>query len=215
MYILIGDVGNTVTKLCLVDVRTYKLNNIVYLSSKGILNKKILKNTFKKIFSKKNIIHSALFSSVVPLYENKIKIYLEKNFKINLSEINNKSIKKTIKISVKNKKQVGSDRVANAIGVYKKYKLNSIVVDFGTATTFDVVTSDGVYKGGIIAPGINISIKSLSNSADQIPIFTIKKQKKIIGKNTLEALGSGFYWGYTGLINNIIYKIEKETKKKT
>ena len=160
MYILIGDIGNTVTKLCLVDVRTYKLNNIVYLSSKGILNKKILKNTFKKIFSKKNIIHSALVSSVVPLYENKIKIYLEKNFKINLSEINNKSIKKTIKISVKNKKQVGSDRVANAIGVYKKYKLNSIVVDFGTATTFDVVTSDGVYKGGIIAPGINISIKS-------------------------------------------------------
>ena len=75
MYILIGDIGNTVTKLCLVDVRTYKLNNIVYLSSKGILNKKILKNTFKKIFSKKNIIHSALFSSVVPLYENKIKIY--------------------------------------------------------------------------------------------------------------------------------------------
>ena len=67
--------------------------------------------------------------------------------------------------------------------------------------------------GGVIAPGLNLSIKSLTNSADQIPKFSIIKQKNIIGKNTIEALRSGFYWGYTGLINNIILKIEKETKK--
>ncbi len=102
----------------------------------------------------------------------------------------------------------------NAVGVYKKYKTDCIVLDFGTATTFDVVTKKGFYNGGIIAPGVNLSIKSLSTSADQIPIFSLKKQKKIIGKNTLEALHSGFYWGYSGLINNIILKIEKETKKK-
>ena len=76
------------------------------------------------------------------------------------------------------------------------------------------MTKSGIYNGGIIAPGVNLSIKSLSNSADQIPTFSIKKQKKVIGKNTIEALYSGFYWGYSGLINNIIYKIEKETKKK-
>ena len=99
------------------------------------------------------------------------------------------------------------------MGVYKKYKTNCIVLDFGTATTFDVVTKKGIYNGGIIAPGVNLSIKSLTNSADQIPNFHIKKQKKIIGKNTLEALRSGFYWGYSGLINNIILKIEKETKR--
>ena len=71
-----------------------------------------------------------------------------------------------------------------------------------------------MYNGGIIAPGVNLSLKSLVNSADQIPVFSIKKQNKIIGKNTVEALRSGFYWGYVGLINNIILKIEKETKKK-
>ena len=109
---------------------------------------------------------------------------------------------------------MGSDRIANAVGVYKKYKLNCIVLDFGTATTFDVVTKNGIYNGGIIAPGINLSLKSLVKSANQIPIFSIKKQDKIIGKNTVEALRSGFYWGYVGLINNIILKIEKETKKK-
>ena len=89
------------------------------------------------------------------------------------------------------------------------------MLDFGTATTFDVITKNGNYNGGVIAPGVNLSIKSLTNSADQIPFFTIKKHKKIIGKNTIEALRSGFYWGYVGLINNIILKIEKETKKNT
>ena len=76
------------------------------------------------------------------------------------------------------------------------------------------MTKNGIYNGGIIAPGINLSLKSLVSAADQIPVFSITKQKKIIGKNTLEALRSGFYWGYSGLINNIILKIEKETKRK-
>ena len=79
---------------------------------------------------------------------------------IKLIEIKDKSINKIIKINIKNKKQVGSDRIANAVGVYKKYKSNCIVLDFGTATTFDVVTKNGIYNGGIIAPGINLSMKS-------------------------------------------------------
>ncbi len=131
-----------------------------------------------------------------------------------MREIKEKNIKKIIKINIKSKNQVGSDRIANAVGVYKRYKLNCIVLDFGTATTFDVVTKDGIYNGGIIAPGVNLSLNSLVNSADQISVFSIKKQNKIIGKNTVEALRSGFYWGYVGLINNIILKIENETKKK-
>ena len=80
--------------------------------------------------------------------------------------------------------QLGSDRIANAVGAHRKFKTNCIVIDFGTATTFDVVTKNGIYNGGIIAPGVNLSMKSLSSSADQIPVFSIKKQKKIIGKNT-------------------------------
>jgi type III pantothenate kinase len=131
-----------------------------------------------------------------------------------LKEIKEKNIEKIVKINLKNRNQVGSDRIANSVGAYKKYKTNCIILDFGTATTFDVVTKDGIYNGGIIAPGVDLSIKSLTNSADQIPFFSITKHKKIIGKNTIEALRSGFYWGYSGLINNIILKIEKETKKK-
>ena len=212
--ILIGDIGNTETKICLVDVNTFKVKKVFHFKSKKILSEYFLKNFFKVILKKSNINKISLFSSVVPKYFFLLKKFLKKYKKNTVKEIKDKNIKKIITINISNKKQVGSDRIANAVGVFKKYKTNCIVLDFGTATTFDVVTKNGFYNGGVIAPGLNISMKSLTNSAAQIPLFSIKKQKKIVGKNTLEALYSGFYWGYTGLINNIILKIEDETKKK-
>tara|TARA_Y100000590_G_scaffold343093_1_gene391901 strand:+ start:1364 stop:2140 length:777 start_codon:yes stop_codon:yes gene_type:complete len=214
MNVLIGDIGNTITKFCMVDKNSFRLKKINYFNSEKISSRKFLKNEIKKIIENKSYSKIALFSSVVPKHQITIKKFLKKNYKISLKEIKDKSINKIVKINIKNKKQVGSDRIANAVGVYKKYKTNCIVLDFGTATTFDVITKNGIYNGGIIAPGINLSIKSLVKSADQLPPFSLMKQKKIIGKNTIEALRSGFYWGYAGLINNIIFKIEKETKRK-
>jgi len=201
MQILIGDIGNTITKVCLVELKNFKIKKIFYLNSKRVDSNNFLKNKFKKIIKKNNICKITLFSSVVPKYKLLLKKFLKKNHKIILKEIKDINLNKIIKINIKNSKQVGSDRIANAVGAYKKFGSNSIVLDFGTATTFDVVTK-------------NLSIKSLTSSADQIPLFSIKSQKKVIGKNTIEALRSGFYWGYTGLINNIITKIEKESKKK-
>ena len=214
MNVIVGDIGNTITKISLVQLKNFKIKKIIYFNSQKILLNNNLKLIFKKIIKKNKIYKIALFSSVVPKHEMKIKSFLRKKYNIVLKEIKDKKIKKIVKINIKNKNQVGSDRIANAVGVYKKYKTDSIVLDFGTATTFDVVSKYGIYNGGVIAPGINLSIKSLSSSADQIPLFALKKQKKTIGKNTIEALRSGFYWGYLGLINNIILMIEKETKKK-
>jgi len=214
MNVLVGDIGNTITKICLIELKNFKIKKIIYFNSRTILFKNQLNKNLKKITKNKVFYKVALFSSVVPKYKLKLKNFLNKKYHIRLHEIKEKNIKKIVKINIKNKKQIGSDRIANAVGVYKKYKCNCIVLDFGTATTFDVVTKEGIYNGGIIAPGINLSLKSLVKSADQIPPFILKVQKKIIGKNTIEALRSGFYWGYLGLINNIIFKIEKETKKK-
>ena len=214
MNALVGDIGNTITKICLIEIKTFKIKKIIYLDSSKIFSSNYLKNGLKKIIKSKSINKVALFSSVVPKYQFFLSKILYKSYKIKLREIKDTRIKKIIKINIKNRNQVGSDRIANAVGVFKKYKSNCIVLDFGTATTFDVVTSNGIYNGGIIAPGVNLSINSLTSAADQIPVFSIKKQKKVIGKNTIEALRSGFYWGYSGLINNIILKIEKETKKK-
>ena len=214
MNVLIGDIGNTITKICLVEIKNLKLKKIIYFNSNNITSTNSLRKNLKRIIKNKSINKVALFSSVVPKYQLILKKFLERVYKIKLREIKENAINKIIKINIKNKNQVGSDRIANAVGVYKKYKTNCIVLDFGTATTFDVVTKSGVYNGGVIAPGVNLSLNSLIRSADQIPVFSIKKKKKIIGKNTLDALRSGFYWGYSGLINNIILKIEKETRKK-
>ena len=210
---LIGDIGNTITKICVVEINTLKILRTIYFNTNRISSQNFLKKTLKIFFKKEKIYKMALFSSVVPKYEKILASFLKKEYRIRLREIKEKGIKKIVKINIKNKNQVGSDRIANAVSVYKRYKSDCIVLDFGTATTFDVVTKNGIYNGGIIAPGVNLSLKSLVNTADQIPFFSIRKQKKIIGKNTIEALRSGFYWGYLGLINNIILKIEKETKK--
>ncbi len=214
MNALIGDIGNTITKICVIEANTFKIRKTIYFNTNKIKSKNFLKGIFKKLLKKKNMYNPALFSSVVPKCEVILEKFLKENYAIKLREVKEKNINKIVKINIKNKKQVGSDRIANAVGAYKRYKSNCIVLDFGTATTFDVVNKNGVYNGGIIAPGVNLSLRSLISAADQIPVFSIVQQKKIIGKNTVEALRSGFYWGYSGLINNIILKIEKETKKK-
>jgi type III pantothenate kinase len=214
MNIIFGDIGNTLTKICLVKNKKFIIDKTFYFKSSEILSKKLLSRNLKKIFNNKFLYKVAIFSSVSPKYELVMKNFFKDNYKVKIIEIKKSPIQNLIKINIKNKNQVGSDRIANAIGALKKYKANCIILDFGTATTFDVVTKDGFYNGGVIAPGVSLSLKSLISSADQIPKFVLEKQNKVVGKNTLEALRSGFYWGYTGLINNIIFKIEKETKKK-
>ena len=119
-------------------------------------------------------------------------------------------MKSLLKIDV-NYKQVGSDRLANAISLVDKRK-NFIILDFGTATTFDVLIGNN-YKGGIISPGIELSLKTLSDKASLIPKINLTKISKVIGKDTISAVRSGFFWGYAGLIDNVINLIKKETRK--
>ena len=164
--------------------------------------------SFRKLFKK------AVFSSVVPKVYSIFYRYLFKNFKIKCLEIKDMPIKKILTIDIKKPSQVGSDRIANAIAAHKLYKKNFIIVDFGTATTFDIVSKNGVYKGGIISPGIELSLESLNKYTSSLPLIKFKKTKKVIGKNTLEAMYSGFFWGYSGLIKNIILKVQKDLKTK-
>ena len=111
-----------------------------------------------------------------------------------------------------NKKQVGSDRLANSIAAID-FRNNYIIIDFGTATTFDVLIKKK-YLGGIISPGINLSLNTLISKASLIPEINLKKIANVIGKNTLDAVRSGFFWGYAGLIDNMIKLIRKQTKSK-
>ncbi|SVD93452.1 uncharacterized protein METZ01_LOCUS446306 [marine metagenome] len=130
MDVLIGDIGNTITKICLIENKSFKVKKVAYFESEKILIKNFLRRKLKNIFKNKEINKFALFSSVVPQYQLILKKVLKKFFKIKLKEIKENNIKKIVKINIKNKRQVGSDRIANAVGVYRSYKLNCIVLTF-------------------------------------------------------------------------------------
>ncbi len=210
MTYLIGDIGNAETKFCLLD-KKFKIIKRVNVNTLKIKKPYYFKKIIFSFLQKKNINKKALFCSVVPSIFIIIKKNLKKYFNIQCEELKQTHYSKIIKVNV-NKKQIGSDRIANAIGAYYKYKSDCIVLDFGTATTFDVITK-GIYLGGIIAPGVNLSLSTLIKKADQILPFTLKKINKVVGNNTISALRSGFYWGYAGLIENILQLIRKETKR--
>ena len=207
MYIL-GDIGNTETKLYLVSKNNKILKKITFISKK--VNIRSLNNLFIKNKLYLNKIEKILFCSVVSKSFKIIKKFLSKKTKVKCHEVKNLNLKSLIRIKV-DFKQVGSDRITNSISLMNK-KNNYIILDFGTATTFDVLVNN-TYIGGIIAPGVKLSLNSLSNKATLIPKIELKKINKVIGKNTISAVRSGFFWGYAGLIDNIIDLIKKETRK--
>ncbi|MDC0565935.1 type III pantothenate kinase [Candidatus Pelagibacter sp.] len=207
MYIL-GDIGNTETKVFLISINNRIIKKLI-LSSKDINHSKLDKlfANFKIDYKK---IKKILFCSVVPKSFNIIKKYLSKKTKLKCYEVKDLNLKSLIRIKA-NYKQVGSDRLTNAVSLMNN-KNNFIVLDFGTATTFDVLLKN-TYFGGIIAPGVRLSLNTLSDKATLIPEIDLKKIKNVIGNDTISAVRSGFFWGYAGLIDNIINLIKKETRK--
>jgi type III pantothenate kinase len=119
-------------------------------------------------------------------------------------------IKSGINIKYDNPKEVGADRIVNAMAAYHKYGGPAIIVDFGTATTFDAITANCDYLGGAIAPGISISSEALFKSAARLYRVEIARPERIIGKNTAESIKSGIYYGYVGLVDNIVEKMKEE-----
>ena len=104
--------------------------------------------------------------------------------------------------------------MVNAAAIKAHYQYPAIVIDFGTATTFDVVNAKGHYAGGVIAPGINLSLEALHRAAAKLPRVGVKKPERVIGKSTVGAIQSGIYWGYIGLIEGLVEKISKEMNEK-
>ena len=207
MYIL-GDIGNSETKVFLLNTNEKVIKSINFPSKQ--INNKILNHKFKYLIKDFKSIDKILFCSVVPKTFNLIKKFLSKKIRKKCYEVKDLKLRSLINIKV-NYNQVGSDRLTNAISLLND-KDNFIILDFGTATTFDVVTKK-TYRGGIIAPGIKISLKTLSDKATLIPKINLKQIKKVIGIDTISAVRSGFFWGYAGLIDNIINLIKKETEK--
>ncbi len=116
-----------------------------------------------------------------------------------------------VEIRIDRPDQVGADRLVNAVAAHASFGGPLIVIDFGTATTFDVIGSDGAYEGGVIAPGINLSLEALDHAAAKLPRIALKEPpQRVIGQATVPAMESGAYWGYVGLIEGLVTRIKGE-----
>ncbi|MDO9246730.1 MAG: type III pantothenate kinase, partial [Phenylobacterium sp.] len=115
-----------------------------------------------------------------------------------------------IPIRIDKPSEAGADRLVNAIGAHIVYPGTLIVIDSGTATTFDVIAADGGFEGGVIAPGINLSMEALHSAAAKLPRVAIQKPQRVLGKDTVGAMQSGVFWGYVALIEGLIARLKAE-----
>jgi len=208
---IVIDIGNTNIVFGIITKRKIK-KTIRFNTKEKKLTIELDKHFSIKDISKYNLdFKVCIISSVSKVPEKEIKIFFQAlDFKF--LNINLKNIPKTIKFNY-NYSELGADRIANTFAAIKKYGKNSLIVDFGTATTFDVIINN-VYHGGLISPGINISHDALVFNASKLNKIPISKINKIIGNNTKSSMQSGFYWGYVSLINGVIQKIILEKKFK-
>ncbi|MBT4934769.1 MAG: type III pantothenate kinase [Rhodospirillaceae bacterium] len=155
-------------------------------------------------------IENAIIATVVPSTLFALKTLCRTYFNADPLVVGEDGVKLGIDVLLDQPQEVGADRLVNAISAHQRYGGPLIIVDFGTATTFDVVDADGNYAGGVIAPGINLSQEALHLAAAKLPRVAICKPDRVIGKGTVEAMQSGIYWGYLSMIEGVAQRIEKE-----
>lgn len=154
-------------------------------------------------------IHGIVVSSVVPPLDSTLRQVCERYFRSKPLFIE-PGVKTGMPVLVDNPAEVGADRIVNGVAAFEKYGGPVIVVDFGTATTFDVITERGEYIGGAIAPGLGISADALVNRTAKLPRVDIRPPERVIGTNTVSHLQIGLYYGYLGLVDGILERMLKE-----
>ena len=155
-------------------------------------------------------IAEVIISSTVPRVVFNLRVLADRYFGCRPLVVGRPDCKLPVAPRVDPGTAVGPDRLVNTAGAFDRHGGNLIVVDFGTATTFDVVEDDGAYVGGVIAPGVNLSLEALHLAAAALPHVDVTKPDKVIGTNTVACMQSGVFWGYVGLVNGITAKIKAE-----
>lgn len=208
--LLTADIGNTNITLGLFDgdalVEKFRLASDKDLSQEEY---EVLLKTLCKPFK----INGCIIASVVDELSKKFKSSVDNVFKIKSIMVTNE-LKTGVKIALENPKEAGADRIANACGAFMLYKRPCIVVDFGTATSFDVVNNQGEFIGGIIAPGLNLQMKVLNKFTSKLPKIDVAVSDKAIGNSTSEAILSGVIRGSACMIEGLIEQCEKELNSK-
>jgi type III pantothenate kinase len=211
--LLVIDVGNSNTVLGVYDGEKLLHHWRVWTDREktsdeyGIL----LRNLYDASHFSSRHVKAIIISSVVPPLTPTIVELCGRYFGI-APMVVGPGIKTGISIKMDNPKEVGADRIVNAVAAFSKHKKACIIVDFGTATTFDYVSSKGDYMGGVIAPGVNISAEALFREASKLPRIEIAKPPTVIGKNTVAAMQSGIFYGYVAMVDGILDRIRKESR---
>ena len=211
--LLVVDVGNTNTVLGLFDgeqlVHDWRIRTVVdhTVDEYGMLIYNLYKTS--RISSRK--IQDIIISCVVPPMLNILEPLCQKYFNLK-PLIVGPGVKTGMPIFYDNPKEVGADRIVNAVAGFEKYKRDLIIVDFGTATTFDYVSNKGEYMGGCITPGIMISSEALFERAAKLPRVELSKPKSIVAKDTVSSMQAGIMYGYAGLVDGICDRMKAEVK---
>ncbi len=155
-------------------------------------------------------IDAAIVASVVPAMVFQLKTLCRRYFGCEPLVVGDEGVDLGLEVRLDRPEEVGADRLVNAVAAHKFYRGPLIIIDFGTATTFDVVDGDGNYCGGAIAPGINLSLEALHMAAAKLPRVAVARPRAVIGKATVPAMQSGVFWGYVGLIEGLVARIKDE-----
>ena len=158
-------------------------------------------------------IEGCIISTVVPQAQFNFRNLARRYLSVEPMFIGDPELKTGMEIRIRRPEQVGADRLVSALGAHVIYPGNLIVIDSGTATTFDIVGEDGGFDGGIISPGINLSMRALHDAAAQLPRIAIQKPPQVIGQDTVSAMQSGVFWGYIDLIDGLVRRIKEEYAK--
>ncbi len=155
-------------------------------------------------------IDGAIVATVVPEALFNLKTLVRRYFACEPLIVGDDAVRLGIKIDIDRPEDAGADRLVNAVAAHRRYGGPLIVVDFGTATSFDVVNDRGDYIGGVIAPGVNLSLDALYMAAAKLPRVAVQRPRRVIGKSTVPAMHSGIFWGYVGLIEGLVARIQAE-----
>ena len=211
MMLLAVDCGNTNTVFSIWDGAKFVSNWRIATSHKRTADQYyVWLTTLLKLGGIENDIEEMVISSTVPRVVFNLRVLGDKYFHTRPLVVGRSDCKLPVSVRVDEGTAVGSDRLVNTVAGFNLFGGDLIVVDFGTATTFDVVDTDGAYIGGVIAPGVNLSLEALHKDAAALPHVDISKPQNVIGTNTVACLQSGVFWGYVGLVREICDRIKSE-----
>ena len=155
-------------------------------------------------------VQGAIIATVVPQALFDLRTLCRRYFKCDPLVVGEEGVELGIENLAHRPREVGADRLVNAVAAAGRFKCPLMVIDFGTATTFDIVDRDGNYLGGVVAPGVNLNLEALHMASAQLPRIAVERPDKVIGRDTLSAMQSGVYWGYISLVEGMVKRIEAE-----